>query len=433
MRLSLAMIVKDEADHLPHCLASVQGLVDEVVILDTGSTDATPRLAQAAGAKVLPFPWVHDFSAARNASIRACTGDWVLVLDADEAIDALDHGTIRRALESPQIRAYRLPLRNYLRSGAFMGPHRPVQANDGRYTEGAQYSHLDLSQHIRLFRRPPMDLYEGRIHELPDETLARAGWAVADLDATIHHFGKVDFERDLKKQREYLRLAKEEALRRPSDPHVHWNILQEALLVEDWPAALNAAEQYLKLRTAAAPMVYLGAAMALLAMNQASEALPFFEPILRVDPHHAPALTLHAEALWKLGRTAEAQDEFASAMAAAPQYTLSFLKASQMMVSLGQGALARQILEAGLDQNPKDLRLWEALVAHSARLETERAPGDAWDALQAVPDGGQTIWHQIVIQALLAREDPEGARHVLDLGLKAFPNHPELLKLLATV
>ena len=84
--LSLAMITKNESASLAHCLASVRGLVDELVVVDTGSSDGTVAVAEQHGARVGRFPWCDDFSAARNESLRLCTGDWVLLLDADESL-----------------------------------------------------------------------------------------------------------------------------------------------------------------------------------------------------------------------------------------------------------------------------------------------------------------------------------------------------------
>lgn len=85
-RLSLSMIVKDEAETLSRILSDVSSFCDELIIADTGSSDGTPEIAAAAGAKVVNVPWVDNFSAARNASLEACTGDWVIWLDADDRI-----------------------------------------------------------------------------------------------------------------------------------------------------------------------------------------------------------------------------------------------------------------------------------------------------------------------------------------------------------
>src|SRR5262249_55825806 len=87
-RVSLCMIVKDEEANLPACLGSVADLVDEVVVVDTGSADRTREVAARYGAKVYDFAWVDSFAAARNESLRHATGDWVLWLDADGRLDA---------------------------------------------------------------------------------------------------------------------------------------------------------------------------------------------------------------------------------------------------------------------------------------------------------------------------------------------------------
>lgn len=86
MKLSFCMIVKNEADNLPRCLESVKNVADEMIVLDTGSTDETIALAQSFNAQVHQFPWNNSFSDARNESLKHVTGDWVLVLDADEVL-----------------------------------------------------------------------------------------------------------------------------------------------------------------------------------------------------------------------------------------------------------------------------------------------------------------------------------------------------------
>src|SRR5580704_10477083 len=85
--LGLAMIVKNGAETLRNCIASVSGIVDQIVIADTGSTDGTVQLAGELGAAVFDFPWQDDFAQARNAALRALTTDWVLVMDDDEELD----------------------------------------------------------------------------------------------------------------------------------------------------------------------------------------------------------------------------------------------------------------------------------------------------------------------------------------------------------
>ncbi|MGV3614796.1 MAG: glycosyltransferase family 2 protein [Fimbriimonas sp.] len=91
--VSACLIVKNEERTLERCLASLAGAVDEIVVVDTGSTDGTVGIARKFGAKLLDFVWKDDFSAARNAALENATGDWILSIDADEwlAHDAARH------------------------------------------------------------------------------------------------------------------------------------------------------------------------------------------------------------------------------------------------------------------------------------------------------------------------------------------------------
>ena len=98
MRLSLAMIVKNEEEKLARCLESVRGVVDEMVIVDTGSQDKTREIAESFGAKVSDFTWCDDFAKARNASIERTTGDLVLVFDADFVLQEFPKELVLKAL-----------------------------------------------------------------------------------------------------------------------------------------------------------------------------------------------------------------------------------------------------------------------------------------------------------------------------------------------
>ncbi len=88
LRVSLCMIAKDEQEHISGCLESVRGLVDEIIVVDTGSADRTKETARSCGAKVFSFPWTGNFAEARNESLRHATGDWIIFLDADERLNS---------------------------------------------------------------------------------------------------------------------------------------------------------------------------------------------------------------------------------------------------------------------------------------------------------------------------------------------------------
>ncbi|WP_152396377.1 glycosyltransferase [Paenibacillus guangzhouensis] len=97
--LSLCMIAKDEEMVIERCLTSVQGLVDEIIVVDTGSTDRTKEIAFQFTDKIYDFQWTNDFSAARNEAIRRATSKWILIMDADEYINSDDHHKIKSFLE----------------------------------------------------------------------------------------------------------------------------------------------------------------------------------------------------------------------------------------------------------------------------------------------------------------------------------------------
>jgi cellulose synthase/poly-beta-1,6-N-acetylglucosamine synthase-like glycosyltransferase len=113
-RLSVCMIVKNEQRFLGQCLASVKDIADELIVIDTGSTDRTIEIAREHGAQVGHFEWCNDFAAARNASIAPATGDWILFLDGDEELSPAEKQTLPALLASNNTALIRLPLINSL-------------------------------------------------------------------------------------------------------------------------------------------------------------------------------------------------------------------------------------------------------------------------------------------------------------------------------
>jgi tetratricopeptide (TPR) repeat protein len=141
------MIVRDEADSLGACLASVRGFVDEMVVVDTGSEDDTVAIARAAGAVVHHLPWPGDFAAARNGALEWVSGDWVLVLDADERLRPEARAPLRQAMAQPDGLLITL-LRQ--ECGALQSPYSSVS---------------------RLFRRHPAIVWSRAYHALVDDSV----------------------------------------------------------------------------------------------------------------------------------------------------------------------------------------------------------------------------------------------------------------------
>ncbi len=121
MRISVCMIAKNEAENLARSIESHRFQVDEVIVVDTGSTDGTPELAASLGARVFHFDWINDFAAARNYAIEQATGDWIISLDADEAFEEGAAASLRRHLEAadrePHVQGATFLLRNINEKG----------------------------------------------------------------------------------------------------------------------------------------------------------------------------------------------------------------------------------------------------------------------------------------------------------------------------
>ena len=108
--LSATLIVRDEERNLRDCLASVDGVVDEVVVVDTGSTDGSVEIAKELGARVVSHPWRGDFSEARNVGLEVARGEWILYLDADERLRHVDRDAVSGRLRDASETAFRILL-----------------------------------------------------------------------------------------------------------------------------------------------------------------------------------------------------------------------------------------------------------------------------------------------------------------------------------
>ncbi|KEF40905.1 MAG: glycosyl transferase [Cyanobium sp. CACIAM 14] len=201
--LSLSMIVRNEAERLERCLRSVTGFVDEIVVVDTGSDDDTPEIAAACGAAVHHLDWPGEFAPARNHALELVTGDWVLVLDADEWLRPEARAPLRALMEQPQ-----LLLINLLRQerGASQSPFSSVS---------------------RLFRRHPAIRWSRRYHAMVDDSVAallerEPHWQVAACgEPALVHEGYRPEMLAAGDKAERLRLAMEaELAERPGDPYV---------------------------------------------------------------------------------------------------------------------------------------------------------------------------------------------------------------------
>jgi tetratricopeptide (TPR) repeat protein len=304
--VALCMIVKNEASNLPRCLASTRPWVDDTVVVDTGSTDGTQDVARAHGARVVEWPWRDDFAAARNESLRHATADWILVLDADEALADGAGDALRETLhQAPDdVCAYLVKI---------VCP----RDGDGGLTR--------LNWFPRLFRNLPGVRFEGLIHEQVIGTLPRGGRVERAAIEVLHSGYARTADEMAAKARRNLRLLERQLRDEPTYAPGWFQLAETHVLVGDLDAAVDGYRRCLRLmehsRLALPPGVIavafqnLGAA--LLARGDRTEGLASIEAALDIVPDLAPAhVHLGNEAMARQDWTA-AEGHFAAALEAA--------------------------------------------------------------------------------------------------------------------
>ena len=198
-KISLCMIVKNEERFLDTCLSSVQGLVDEIIIVDTGSTDNTKEIAQRHHVKLFDFTWNDDFSSARNFSLQQATGDWIFILDADEELVQEEHQVILEAVNNWTTEGFRILTKNYSNDSTAQG----WLLDSGARSRGLQGWFPSIK--VRLFQNQRGILFKGKVHEVIPENSFKN---MASLPLAIHHYGAL--RGDLKEKTEmHLRLTQQ--------------------------------------------------------------------------------------------------------------------------------------------------------------------------------------------------------------------------------
>lgn len=230
IQLSLCMIVRNNAGTLPACLRSIRPWVDEMIVVDTGSTDETPRIAADLGARVFHSPWRDSFSAARNASLAPARGEWVFWMDSDDTIPA----ACGRELRPLVSRTDRPDLLGYVVQVHCPGPSGSVEQE------------MTAVDHVKLFRNRPDLRFEFRIHEQILPSIRRAGGEVGWTELHVVHSGSDQTAegRQRKLQRD-LRILALDLAERPDHPFVLFNFGMTYADMQDFSRAVEYLERCL--------------------------------------------------------------------------------------------------------------------------------------------------------------------------------------------
>jgi tetratricopeptide (TPR) repeat protein len=262
------MIAKNEEKIIGSCLQSVKDFVDEIILVDTGSSDRTVEVAKEFGARIFHKPWEGDFSAAKNYSLEQATREWVLFLDADEQLALRDAEKLRGLVRTNRCFGYLLYQRTYLWDGNYV----VSLPNPADYEIGKEYTNCAQVPVIRLFRKDPRIFYSGRVHELVEPAFKEYHLPYDDSGLVIHHFGKVlDLEHLENKKRLYLDLGRQKAAEEP-----HSSMAQFEIGVQ------------------------------LYELHQFEDCIPFFEKAYALDKKKDLSLLYVAKALHVMGKMDEA-------------------------------------------------------------------------------------------------------------------------------
>jgi len=433
MLISLAMIVKNEEETLAHCLESVKPIVDEMVIVDTGSTDNTIEIAKGFGASIHNFQWCDDFAAARNESLKHCDGKWVLIIDADEAIDPLDYEKIKDACLNPYADGYELIQRDYMLSSHATAQDTAAMPNASPYSEGRHLPFYADGMTLRLFKNFDWLSYAGRVHETMDNSLKTHEKTIKRLDAVLHHYGKLLKEREEHKAQYYLMLAQRDADADPENLVAQFNLLQQALVAGEWELALQAAQVGIKAGKMVHPLVLFGAGAALQQLGRHDEAIAHFDTLLSIVPGHALAKLRMGTSFNALGNVSLGRQLMREAMDAEPGNVQMHGTLANLELETNNFDGARQVALKGLQNIPKEPLLYDLLMKiEIGRNNLPQAAQDALKGIQNCPSGNK-MWYRFAAAHLSKIGERQTAKFILELGLKAFPNDPDLSKLMGIV
>jgi tetratricopeptide (TPR) repeat protein len=327
--LSLSMVVRNEAERIEACLASVAGFVDEMVLVDTGSSDATVAIAERCGAVVHQLEWPGDFAPARNHALSLVQGDWVLVLDADEQLTPEAREPLRALMAEPDLLLVNL-LRREL--GARQSPYSSVS---------------------RLFRRHAAICWSRPYHSMVDDSVTalleqEPHWRLADCPvvALLHDGYRPELLASSDKAQRLREAMEAELERRPGDPYACAKLGGLELSEGHRERAISLLEQGLAQVAPGTPEHYellLHLAMALTDPEPARATALYRQAIaLPLDKRLTAAARLNLAALLLgQGELAEAAALTQAVTAAAPELALGWF--NRGLIARQQGQLVKAI------------------------------------------------------------------------------------------
>ncbi len=219
--ISLCMIMKNNANVLPRCLNSVMGLVNEIIIVDTGSTDDSIAIAESHGARVYTDPWQDDFARPRNIGIEKAQCQWILILDPDEIILKKHHDDIKWLTRTKDFDSFWLTTRNY-------GPY--TYRLDYKFVAKGddplgRFDGYVPSTKTRFFKNNLGIRFEGCWHELADWYIRRNKLKQGSSPIFIHHWThEISQKSGIEKKAFYLKMGEKKVQEWPNHGQARWEL-----------------------------------------------------------------------------------------------------------------------------------------------------------------------------------------------------------------
>ncbi len=426
------MIVKNGGATLRRCLESVAPVVDRIVIGDTGSTDDSGRIARAFGAKVVKVPWTNDFAQARNAVLRHTKCDWVLVLDADEMLDAQAGAALHEVIGRADVFAYEVERWNYVAQSNSRSGEQGARLNPRRLEAGAAYPAYVPSWNTRLFRRYHGVVFERPVHESVMPRVEALRLKTARASFVIHHLGHVEDATDerVRKNELYQTIGTEHLRAHPTDARTCFELgLGELEHYQRPDAALRYFERAVRLAPRDAPS-WIFRGVCLVRLRRFDEAL---QVLARAGELDVKNIVLHetvGDVYFHTKRFAEAAGHYERAASLGSGSALVVAKLGASLVHLGRKQDGMTLVNAALDAEPEFAEL------HDMGTAVAMLAGEATRAAQLavrrlmLPKVGP--FHYVLAGSLcVAIGEHPGAKAVLQKGRGLFPNDAEIKRSLA--
>lgn len=340
--LSLCMIVKNEQAYLPACLHSIKSLVDEMIIVDTGSEDRSVDLAKIYGARSFHYQWCDDFSGARNYSLEMASGDWILVLDADELIASEDFQRLRDRIDQA-VRgeeAFAFITRNY----SNLANTLDWQANDAGYPGYETGLGWYPTDKVRLFPRSAAIRFQYPVHELVEPSIRAAGMRIVPSGIPIHHYGHINEKKNQEKAEKYFRLGYAKLEQMGQDKAALRELAVQAGQLKRWSEAITLWQRLLKLSPQYG-QAYANISGAHWQLGNYEEGAVFAKKAIELEPHLKEGHYNLAVNLLFMGAPQKAADILQNTLRQSQQYLAAHFMLAVALCIIDEKRKIRSIMD----------------------------------------------------------------------------------------